>query len=228
MTPAPPFNWRACDAYLFDIDGTLLNTNDGVHYDSFHTALREVYGCAGRIDDVPVHGNTDIGILRAALKLHARLRDGEFESRLPQALEMMRTEVERNADRLRPELCPSIAELLAALNNDGKLLGVVTGNLERIGWRKLERAGIRKYFDFGSFSDMREKREDIFRHGAAQARELRGPNATVCFVGDTPADIRAAAAIGLPVIAVATGIYSREQLAEHGPPLCVGSVAELL
>ena len=228
MTPAPPFNWRACDAYLFDIDGTLLNTNDGVHYDSFHTALREVYGCEGRIDDVPVHGNTDIGILRAALKLHARLRDGEFEARLPQALEMMRTEVERNADRLRPELCPSIAELLAALNNDGKLLGVVTGNLERIGWRKLERAGIRKYFDFGSFSDMREKREDIFRHGAARVRELRGPNATVCFVGDTPADIRAAAAIGLPVIAVATGIYSREQLAEHGPPLCVGSVAELL
>ncbi|MFZ0705552.1 MAG: HAD hydrolase-like protein, partial [Candidatus Korobacteraceae bacterium] len=139
MTPAPPFNWRACDAYLFDIDGTLLNTNDGVHYDSFHTALREVYGCAGRIDDVPVHGNTDIGILRAALKLHGRVGDGEFESRLPQALETMRTEVERNADRLRPELCPSIAELLAALNNDGKLLGVVTGNLERIGWRKLER-----------------------------------------------------------------------------------------
>jgi phosphoglycolate phosphatase-like HAD superfamily hydrolase len=226
--PSLPFNWRACDAYLFDIDGTLLNTHDGVHYNSFHSALREVYGCEGRIDDVPVHGNTDIGILRAALELHGGLRDGEFEARLPQALEMMRAEVEHNADRIRPELCPSIAELLAALHADGKLLGVVTGNLERIGWAKLERAGIRKYFDFGSFSDQREKREDIFRHGAEQARKLRGLNTTVCFVGDTPADIRAAAILGLPVIAVATGIYSREQLAEHNPPLCVGSVAELL
>ncbi len=134
---------------------------------------------------------------------------------------MMRAEVERNADRIRPELCPSIAELLAALHADGKLLGVVTGNLERIGWAKLEHAGIRKYFDFGSFSDQREKREDIFRHGAEQARRLRGSATSVCFIGDTPADIRAAASVGLPVIAVATGIYSREQLAEHGPPLCV-------
>ena len=228
MTPAFPFNWRSCDAYLFDIDGTLLNTNDGVHYNSFHTALREVYGCEGRIDDVPVHGNTDIGILRAALKHHGGIHDGEFESKLPLALDVMRAEVERNADRIRPELCPSIAELLATLHKEAKLLGVVTGNLERIGWRKLEIAGIRKYLDFGSFSDHREKREDIFRHGAAQARKLRGPTTTVCFVGDTPADIRAAAAIGLPVIAVATGIYSREQLAECRPPLCVGTATELL
>ena len=158
----------------------------------------------------------------------AALRDGEFEARLPQALEMMRAEVERNADRIRPELCPSIAELLAALHDDGKLLGIVTGNLERIGWIKLERADIRKYFDFGSFSDAREKREDIFRYGVEQARRLRGPQTNVCFVGDTPADIRAAACFGLPVIAVATGIYSREQLLEHAPPLCVGSLAELL
>ncbi len=222
------FNWRGYDAYLFDIDGTLLNTHDGVHYNSFHTALREVYGCDGRIDDVPVHGNTDIGILRAALERHCSLRAGEFEAKLPQALNMMCAEVERNADRILPELCPSIADLLASLHGEGKLLGVVTGNLERIGWRKLEKAGIRKYFDFGSFSDTSEKREDIFRHGVEHARRLRGPQTSVCFVGDTPADIRAAASLGLPVIAVATGIYSREQLVEHAPPLCVGTVAELL
>jgi phosphoglycolate phosphatase-like HAD superfamily hydrolase len=226
--PSAPFNWCGYDAYLFDIDGTLLNTRDAVHYNSFHTALREVYGCEGRIDDVPVHGNTDIGILRAALKHHASLPHGEFEARLPQALELMRAEVERNAQSICSELCPSITELLAALHAEGKLLGVVTGNLERIGWSKLERAGIRKYFDFGSFSDMHERREDIFRHGIAEAHRLRGPATTVCFVGDTPADIRAGATLGVPVIAVATGIYSRERLAEHGPLLCLASVAELL
>jgi phosphoglycolate phosphatase-like HAD superfamily hydrolase len=228
LMPLSAFDWRAYDAYLFDIDGTLLNTHDGVHYNSFHTALREVYGCEGRIDAVPVHGNTDIGILRAALAHHHALDDGEFESKLPQALAMMCAEVERNADGIRPELCPSIADLLAALHGEGKLLGVVTGNLERIGWSKLERAGIRKYFDFGSFSDSREKREDIFRSGVQQAQHIRGPQTRICFVGDTPSDIRAASSLGLPVIAVATGIYSREQLVEHAPPLCVGTVAELL
>ena len=74
----------------------------------------------------------------------------------------------------------------------------MTGNFETIGWLKLERGGIRNFFDFGSFSDTREKREDIFRHGVELARKLRGPEATVCVVGDTPNDIWAAANVGHP------------------------------
>lgn len=215
------------DAYLFDIDGTLANTTGGVHYKSFHTALREVYGCEGRIDGVPVHGNTDPGIMRAALQHYGQLPP-DFEARLPQAWEIMRAEVAQNADGMGVVLCPSIPELLAELRRRGKLIGVVTGNLEAIGWRKLERGGIREFFDFGSFSDAREKREEIFRHGIELARERGGPQTTVCFLGDTPSDIRAAAHVGMPVIAVATGIYSREELSKESPTVCVSTCSELL
>ena len=225
---SPVFNWRGFDAYLFDIDGTLLNAYDGVHYKAFHTALREVYGCEGRIDQIPVHGNTDIGILRAALLHHGFARNGQFEQKLPRALEIMCLDVERNAHQIQPQLCPEIPELLVTLQEQGKLMGVVTGNLERIGWRKLERAGIREYFDFGSFRDRCEKREDIFRNGAATTRQLLGPQAGICFVGDTPSDIRAATSLGLPVIAVATGIYSREELAKHAPAIYINTAGELL
>lgn len=222
------FNWRVFDAYLFDIDGTLLNSQDGVHYNAFHSALRQVYGCTGLIDSVPVHGNTDIGILRAALAQHGPAPNGDFDQKLAQALEIMCAEVERNAQQLNPQLCPSIPELLAWLRAEGKLLGLVTGNLERIAWQKLEHAGIRQYFDFGSFSDHRELRDAIFRQGVNKARELRGPGASICFIGDTPADIRAAVQLGLPVIAIATGIYSREELARHAPTLCLDTATELL
>jgi phosphoglycolate phosphatase len=225
--PDAPFDWRRFDAYLFDIDGTLANTRGGVHYNSFHTALREVYGCNGRIDPVPVHGNTDIGILRAALKHHGQL-PANFEALLPRAEEVMRAEVARNAAGLDVELCPGIPEWLRWLESEGKLIGVVTGNLEAIGWRKLERGGVRQFFDFGSFSDTRERREDIFRHGIELARQLRGPATSVCFIGDTPADILAAAALGAPVIAVATGIYSQEELAKEAPSLCIASCEDLL
>ncbi len=225
--PHEPFQWRRFDAYLFDIDGTLANTRGGIHYNSFHTALREVYGCEGRIDPVPVHGNTDIGILRAALKYHGQLCD-DFEALLPRARELMCVEVTRNAEKLEVELCPAIPELLNLLRNEGKLLGVVTGNFEQIGWRKLERAGIRHFFDFGAFSDQREKREDIFRHGVELAQRLRGSDTSVCFIGDTPNDIRAAAQLGVPVIAVATGIYLQEELAREAPTLCIKTCAELM
>jgi phosphoglycolate phosphatase-like HAD superfamily hydrolase len=215
------------DAYLFDIDGTLANTRGGVHYNSFHTALRVIYGCDGRIDDVPVHGNTDPGILRAALERHGRL-PADFEAGLPAARDLMCAEVAGKAGEMDVEVCPAIPELLAELHRRGKAIGVVTGNFETIGWLKLERGGIRHFFDFGSFSDTREKREDIFRHGIELARNLRGPEATVCVVGDTPNDIWAAAKVGIPVIAVATGIYSREELQKEGPTVCVTTCAELL
>jgi phosphoglycolate phosphatase len=221
------FRWWEFDAYLFDIDGTLANTHGGVHFHSFHAALREIYGCEGRIDPVPVHGNTDIGILRAALEHYGQMPT-DFEVRLPAARALMCSEVARKVEEMDVRLCPGVRELLAVLHQRGKLIGVVTGNLEQIGWHKLERGGVRHFFDFGSFSDTREKREDIFRHAIELARELRGPQTSACFIGDTPSDIRAAEYLGAPVVAVATGIYSQEELAREGPTLCVSSCVELL
>jgi phosphoglycolate phosphatase len=62
------FVWDAADAYLFDIDGTLLNSRDAVHFTAFQHAIRNVLGIEAGIVGVPVHGNTDIGIVRAVLR----------------------------------------------------------------------------------------------------------------------------------------------------------------
>lgn len=226
MMPAVP-TWADCDAYLFDIDGTLLNARDAVHYFAFNSAVSHVYGIDAHIDGVPVHGNTDIGILRAVAK-RGGLTDAQFEAGLPQAREHMCAEVRRNAASLRPELCPSIMDLLAALRDAGKLMGIVTGNLEAIGWLKLRAAGIADYFDFGSFSDRGELRADIFRNGVAEVQRRLGTNARVCFLGDTPSDVQAARELGLPVIAVATGIYDQEALTPYNPDACVTCCTELL
>src|SRR5690242_11223846 len=135
------FDWMAADAYLFDIDGTLLNSWDGVHYNAFHRAVREVFGVESKIDGVPVHGNTDIGILRAVIEREG-VPEAEFRRKLPQAIDMMCREVGEKTADLRPALCPSIRELLQVLNSAGKLLGVVSGNLEPIGWAKITAAGL--------------------------------------------------------------------------------------
>ena len=224
---AEPFIWPAADAYLFDIDGTLLNTRDGVHYYAFRNALRSLFGIEGTIDGVPVHGNTDLGILRAVLA-RAGIAGAEFERKLPELSRHMCDEVRRTAADIRVELCPSIRELLETLHAKGKLLGVVSGNLEPIGWAKIEAAGLRAFFALGSFSDHREQRADIFRHGIAEARGRLGDSAAVCMIGDTPSDIAAAKAVGAPIIAVATGIFSHAELAALGPDRCVSCCSELL
>lgn len=221
------FRWRDADAYLFDIDGTLLNTLDGTHYHAFHNAVRAIYGVDSRIDGVPVHGNTDIGILRAVLRREG-VSDAVFEQKLPAALAHMCAEVSHNAGSIRVQLCPSILELLQSLQASGKLLGVVSGNLEPVGWAKLEAARLRHFFAFGCFSDKNEQRSAIFRHGIEEARRRRGQHSSVCVVGDTPADVEAAKAVGVPVIAVATGIFGIDDLSRLGPDICVGCCTDLL
>src|SRR5262249_12753701 len=152
------------------------------------------------------HGNTDVGILRAYLETSG-IPAKDWRDRIPKALAIMSAEVEHNAADLRPELCPAIPELIQHLSGRGKLLGVASGNLERVGWAKLRACGLRDYFSFGAFSGELEKRSHVIAYGIEQARDRRGSDTRVCVVGDTPADIEAAHANGIAAIAVATGIY---------------------
>lgn len=221
------FRLASADAVLFDIDGTLVNSRDGVHYHAFHAALRQTWNIEDKIDTVPVHGNTDIGILRAVAERHA-ISPETFDAGLPRALACMRAEVERNAAGMQPEVCPSMPDLLVWLRHAGKLLGVVSGNLEEIGWAKLRAAGLREFFEFGSFSDTAEHRVDIFRRGIAEARRRRFGDAVVCIVGDTPADVAAARQADVRVISTATGRFDVETLRACGPDFCVSCCTELL
>jgi phosphoglycolate phosphatase-like HAD superfamily hydrolase len=95
----------------------------------------------------------------------------------------------------------------------------VTGNLTRIGWRKLERAGLRRYFRFGAFGEAAKTRAGLARRAIREARR-RGwieRHAPVSLIGDAPADILAGRANRIRVIAVRTGITSREELHRHAP-----------
>jgi phosphoglycolate phosphatase len=223
----PGFRWDSADAFLFDIDGTLLNSRDAVHYFAFRNAVRDVLGIEASIEGVPVHGNTDIGILRAVLQ-RAGLRDRAIDKHMPQIVARMCAEVQQNREQLNPELCPSILELLNYLQAQGKLLGAASGNLETVGWLKLQKAGLRPMFTFASFSFPRELRAEIFQYGIDLARQRLGERASVTVVGDTPSDIEAARTVGVPVIALATGIYSFAQLQAHDPDACFACGTDLL
>jgi phosphoglycolate phosphatase-like HAD superfamily hydrolase len=223
----PGFLWDSADVFLFDIDGTLLNSRDAVHYFAFRNTIRNVLGIEASIEGVPVHGNTDVGILRAVLQ-RAGLNDAAIDAHMPQIVTQMCAEVQQNQAQLNPELCPSILELVTHLRSRNKLLGVASGNLETIAWLKLEKAGLRPMFAFGSFSFPRELRAEIFQHGIDLARRRMGERASVTVVGDTPSDIEAARAVGVPVIAIATGVYSFAQLQAHNPDACFACGTDLL
>jgi phosphoglycolate phosphatase len=223
----PGFRWDAQGAYLFDIDGTLLRSRDRIHFDSFYSSVRAVMGHEIVFDGVRFSGNTDPGILRDAFRL-AQLEDAHWQPHLPNVLEAMRREVIARRSEMKLVKMPGVDELLAYLQSRGAVLGVGTGNLESIGWLKIEVVGLRHRFAFGGFSDNYDIRSDMIAHAICEAHRHAGEGATVCVVGDTPFDISAARANGLSTIAVATGHFGFDELMVHEPEVCTTTLEALL
>jgi phosphoglycolate phosphatase len=223
----PGFRWDEQGAYLFDIDGTLLRSCDRIHFDSFQSSVRAVMGHELVFDGVTFSGNTDPGILRDAFRL-AQLKDTHWQPHLPSVLEAMRREVASRRSEMKLIKMPGVDAILAHLRAKGAALGVGTGNLEAIGWLKIEVVGLRDWFEFGGFSDSYDVRSDMIAHAIREAHRHAGEEATVCVVGDTPFDISAARANGLPTIAVATGHFGFDELRGHNPEVCTTSLDDLL
>ena len=219
--------WDAYDAYLFDIDGTLLRAMGGVHNDAFPESVRQITGHAISLDRVLLHGNTDTRILAQAFE-HAGIERDVWEPHKAEIYDRMRTLVEERRKHIEIIVMPGIRDALEHLQMQGRLLGVATGNLESIGWLKIELAGLRDYFSFGGFSDAYEDRGALIGAAARLARSKAGASGTVCVVGDTPADIAAARFNRLPVIAVATGNYSIDELLTHRPEIAARTMQDLL
>jgi phosphoglycolate phosphatase-like HAD superfamily hydrolase len=223
----PGFAWDGQDAYLFDIDGTLLRNRDRIHRESFAFGVQQVTGSDIEPFLFLTPGGTDPAILSEACEKAGiprevldRQQDAVFDA-IQRACEAHRHEMDI-------WLMPGVEDALRHLMRMGALLGVATGNLEAIGWIKIEEAGLRQWFRFGGFSDHFPIRSELIGHAARKARDLAGTDASVCVVGDTPRDIEAARANSLPVIAVATGRFSFEALLEYRPEVCASSLADLL
>ena len=223
----PGFTWDAQDAYLFDIDGTLLRSRDRVHVDSFVSSVHRVTGFEITLAGILLHGSTDTAILREACK-QAGVPAAILEARIDAILEAMRHAVAERRQELDLLRMPGVEEALDHLARRGALLGVATGNLEVIGWIKIEEAGLREWFRFGGFSDHFPIRSELIGQAANKAREMAGRGASICVVGDTPRDIEAARANFLSVIAVATGKYRFDELMQYQPEVCATSLADLL
>jgi len=198
-----------------------------VHVESFASSAKRVAGFDVTLTGVVLHGSTDPAILREACR-QAGISADVFEPHIAAIQDRMCRNVAERRHEMDLMLMPGVRETLSHLAQRGALLGVATGNLETIGWIKIEGAGLREWFHFGGFSDHFADRSKLVGDAVRKARELAGSDARVCVVGDTPFDIQAARANGLPVIAVSTGHSSFDALLECSPEVCATSLADLL
>jgi phosphoglycolate phosphatase len=207
---------------LFDIDGTLLRRAGPHHRQALAEAVRRATGLDTTTDGIPVQGMLDRDIL-AAMLANAGASRAAIRRNMPGMVAIAQAVYARRCPDLRGKVCPGARMLLYRLWRRGVPAGLVTGNLTRIGWKKMERAGLRRYLRFGAFAERARDRAALVRIAVGHARR-RGwieRGSPVALIGDHPNDIQAARANGVRAIAVATGLASAEELAAHSPDLLV-------
>jgi phosphoglycolate phosphatase-like HAD superfamily hydrolase len=108
-------------------------------------------------------------------------------------------------------------------------MGLVTGNLSAIAWRKLENAGIDRYFSFGAFAEEGRTRTKLARLAMLKAKKkfVSSWRVAATLIGDHANDIAAAQANGFRSIAVATGVMQLDELSRCNPDLVLNSLEEL-
>lgn len=214
------------DLILFDIDGTLVRRAGPHHRQALVDAVRQITGLDTTTDGIPVHGMLDPDIL-TQMMLAAALEPAVIPRAMPAILEAAQDLYEHTVPDLRDKTCPGVPPLLDCLRDRGVPLALVTGNLTRIGWRKLERAGLRDYFRFGAFGEMAATRGALARLAIEQARREGIAGHAIALIGDAPQDVQAARENGIRAIAVRTGITPPEDLIAAAPDLLLDDLTQL-
>jgi phosphoglycolate phosphatase-like HAD superfamily hydrolase len=149
---------------------------------------------------------------------------------MPDLIEKAQAVYVRSCPDLRRKVCPGARMMLYRLSRKPHVVtGLVTGNLTRIGWKKMERAGLQPYLRFGAFAEFGKDRASLVALAMKQARKEGWIDAksTVSLVGDHPNDVKAAKANGVRSVAVLTGLSSAEELMEHSPDMLIEDLRQL-
>ena len=214
---------------LFDIDGTLLRGAGLHHKEALVQGVQKVTGHVTTLDGVPTSGMLDrdliAGMLRASGASRRQIRDQMTEI----VRECQRSYLENCTADLRAFVCRAVPETLVQLKARGAVLGLVTGNLSEIAWRKIELAGLRSYFSIGAFAEDGRTRSRLALIAARRARQekLVEKNCRISLIGDHANDIAAAEANGFQAVAVATGLMPLEELARETPDILVNHLGDL-
>jgi phosphoglycolate phosphatase len=186
----------------FDLDMTLLDARPGV--------VRVLRALAAERD---VRIDAERFAANLGPPLERMLRDHGFEDeRAQQLARRFRELYPRLAIEPSPAM-PGADEVLDRLHRDGVRTVVVTGKYEPNARLHLEARGW----------PVDVLRGDVF--AAAKGEALRAEGAAV-YVGDHVGDIAGARAAGAAAVAVATGPFSREELAEAGADAVLDELSE--
>jgi len=214
--------------YLFDIDGTLVDTG-GAGMSALREATVIVFGEAG--PELDLAGSTDLGLIE---NIHAHFSIEPTSEKIDAYFEVYHQRLDWNLKHggFPGRVIEGASILLDHLQSRERVtLGLLTGNTMLGAATKVRHFGLADYFPFGAYGCDHADRNLLgpvaLERAAAHCGRAFSPE-TTWIIGDTPKDIACAHAFGARCLAVATGAFSIDALKTYGADLVVNSLDEAL
>lgn len=214
--------------YLFDIDGTLVDTG-GAGMAALEEATREIFGETGPPLDLA--GATDLGIV---LGIHGHYEVEPTPERINAYFTIYQDRLDWNLAHggFPGRVLAGVTDLLDELaGRSDATLGLLTGNISGGAASKVRHFGLDSFFRFGAYGCDHSDRNLLGPIALERAARHAGRSFSAgetWVIGDTPKDIACAHAIGARCLAVATGRFTAAELESHGADRVVESLDHAL
>jgi len=202
---------------FFDLDGTVVDSG-AIILASMKHAVETVLGVTAEDEELMAHvGGPGLDAQMRAIS----------EERADELVRVYREHNEPLHDEL--EACPGMDDVLVALKDEGRRLGLVTAKRRATVDLAFARVPVGHLFDVVVGGDETERLKPDPQPLLVAAEKLGVDPDDCAYVGDSPFDIRAAKAAGMHAVAVTWGgIHGRARLEAEHPDVIVDTPEELL
>jgi phosphoglycolate phosphatase-like HAD superfamily hydrolase len=211
--------------YLFDIDGTLINSG-GAGGRAMRAAFEALWSDKAAFNGIEFSGRTDYAILKQAL-ISAGLFDDDFAEAVRRFKRAYFRRLRANLPASEGRVLPGVPALLQRISQDpDATVGLGTGNFRLGAGLKLGHYGLDHFFTVGGFGDSTDDRATLIAQGIRAATRKAGRHASVFVIGDTIHDITAARANGAVAVGVTTGGFDEAELSKAGADVVVETLED--
>ena len=207
---------------IFDLDGTLIDSL--VAYSmAFNKTVKRYNLQPIDIRELTDFLNQFLSLEEVLKKLYPTLNHGDIQEFL---VEMKKEFIALSKDYIT--LKPHAREVLLFLKDQGMKIGIATGRMSKGDgkWRELKNLKIDSFIDTVVTAAETKPKPDPA--SLIRCVEILGLSMDECvFVGDSRADVIAGRSAGIQIIAVPTGVASRDQLLEEVPDFLIDSLSQL-
>ncbi len=205
------------DAFLFDLDGTLIDSSEDIYRAVLHTLKELGYPPLSKEEVIKHVGYGGRKLLQGVLNT-------EDENLLNKAVDIFRDYYFSNP-AVYTVLYPGIEDLLKNLKEKGKKVAVITNKYEDISWEIIKKLGVENFIDVLVGGDTLPEKKPSPMPVLYTLEKLNKEKAVM--IGDSETDIKAGKEAGIETCLVLYGFGKKDIALSYNPDYIVENVYQI-